>query len=59
MHSPWHQASTVTTNEDTIKTFDVSDFLFTDAENATLSSITIGNLSLATGDSLTVNQERR
>ena len=49
-------ASSVTTNEDTAKTFAVSDFLFTDLENNPLASITVSALSLATGDTLKVNQ---
>ena len=60
---PIAQASSVTTNEDTAKTFAASDFNFTDAQNDSLASITISALNLATGDTLklsgtdvTVNQ---
>jgi hypothetical protein len=45
-------ASSVTTNEDTAKTFAASDFLFTDVEGNSLVSITLGTLSLASGDTL-------
>ncbi len=54
--APVAQASSVTTNEDTAKTFAASDFLFTDAESNALVSITVSGLSLAGGDALTVNQ---
>src|SRR5262249_5440398 len=50
------QASSVTTSEDASKTFAVSDFQFTDVEGDGLASITVGTLSLAAGDTLTVNQ---
>ena len=49
-------ASSVTTSEDTAKTFALSDFLFTDTENNPLASITVSTLSLATGDTLKVSQ---
>lgn len=52
---PVAQASVVTTNEDTTKSFAVSDFSFTDAESNALASVTVSNLALATGDSLTVD----
>ncbi len=54
--APIAQASVVTTNEDTVKTFAVSDFLFTDAESNAIVSITVSGLTLASGDTLTVNQ---
>lgn len=53
---PVAQASSVTTNEDTAKTFDVSDFLFSDVESNSIVSITVSNLNLASGDTLTVDQ---
>ncbi|HEX3151592.1 MAG TPA: Ig-like domain-containing protein [Gemmataceae bacterium] len=53
---PVAQPSSVMTNEDTAKTFAVGDFTFTDVEGNGLASITIGSLSLATSDSLTVDQ---
>jgi phosphodiesterase/alkaline phosphatase D-like protein len=53
---PVAQASSVTTNEDTAKTFAMSDFHFTDAENNPLASITVSGLALASGDTLTVDQ---
>jgi hypothetical protein len=49
---PVAQASSVTTNEDTAKTFAVGDFNFTDIENNSLASITISSLGLASGDTL-------
>ncbi len=52
---PVAQASSVTTNEDTAKTFAVANFLFNDVEGNALASITVSNLSLASGDTLTVN----
>ena len=42
----------LTTNEDTAKTFAVGDFNFTDVENDALTSITISALNLAVGDTL-------
>lgn len=54
--APVAQASSVTTNEDTPKSFAASDFLYTDAENNTPVSITVSGLALASGDTLTVNQ---
>ena len=51
-HAPVAQASSVTTNEDTTKTFALNDFLFTDAEGDPLASITISSLNLASGDML-------
>ncbi|MDX1929827.1 MAG: choice-of-anchor I family protein [Pirellulaceae bacterium] len=53
---PLAQASSVTTTEDTAKTFAASDFLFSDVEGDSLVSITITNLNLAVGDLLTVDQ---
>jgi phosphodiesterase/alkaline phosphatase D-like protein len=53
---PVAQASSVTTSEDTAKTFTVSDFKFTDVEHNPLASITVRALTLASGDTLTVNQ---
>ncbi len=53
---PVAQPSSVTTNEDTVKTFAVSDFLYTDVENNALTSITVSGLALASGDTLTVDQ---
>ncbi|WP_238537812.1 beta strand repeat-containing protein, partial [Zavarzinella formosa] len=53
---PVAQASSVTTLEETPKTFAASDFLFTDTENDNLVSITVSNLNLASGDTLTVDQ---
>ncbi|MDB5391851.1 MAG: cya 3, partial [Planctomycetaceae bacterium] len=53
---PVAQPSSVTTNEDTVKTFALSDFLFNDVEGDSLVSITIGSLALASGDTLTVDQ---
>ncbi|MEK6259848.1 MAG: Ig-like domain-containing protein [Planctomycetota bacterium] len=53
---PVAQAGSVMTNEDTAYTFAVSDFLFTDIEFDSLVSITVSGLSLAGGDTLTVNQ---
>jgi hypothetical protein len=60
---PVAQASSVTTNEDTARTFAVADFNFTDAQGHGLTSITISSLILASGDTLklsgsdvTVNQ---
>ncbi len=47
--------SIVTTNEDTAKTFSVSDFPFTDLEGNSIASITVSNLMLAIGDTLTVS----
>jgi len=49
-------ASSVTTDLNTPFTFAVSDFLFSDAESNGLVSITVSGLTLATGDTLTVNQ---
>ncbi|MDB5384403.1 MAG: hypothetical protein JWM11_49, partial [Planctomycetaceae bacterium] len=54
--APVAQASSVTTNEDTAKTFSISDFHFTDIEGDSLASITVGGLTLASGDTLTVDQ---
>src|SRR5262249_46851950 len=54
--APVAQASGVTTNEDTSKTFAVGDFAFTDLENNALASISISSLTLASGDTLTVDQ---
>ena len=48
-------SSSVTTNEDTARTFTVSNFAFTDAESNALASITISSLTLATGDTLRLN----
>jgi hypothetical protein len=53
---PVAQASSVTTNEDTAKTFAVSDFQFTDVESNALVSIRVIGLSLPAGDTLTVDQ---
>ena len=53
---PVAQNSSVTTNEDTAKTFATSNFQFTDVENNSLVSITVSNLNLASGDTLTVDQ---
>jgi hypothetical protein len=53
---PVAQASSVTTNEDTAKTFAVANFPFTDAEGDPLASITVSNLTLASGDTLKVDQ---
>ncbi len=53
---PIAQASSATTNEDTAKTFASSDFSFTDAESNALASVTVSNLTLASGDTLTVDQ---
>ncbi len=52
---PVAQASSFTTNEDTAKSFSVSNFGFTDAEGDSLSSITITSLNVATGDTLKLN----
>ncbi len=49
---PVAQSGSVTTNEDTAKTFAVSDFQFTDMENDSLVSVTIDGLNLASGDTL-------
>src|SRR5439155_148987 len=49
---PVAQASSVTTNEDTAKTFAVSDFSFTDVDGDSLASITITSVTLASGDTL-------
>ena len=54
--APKARASSVTTNEDTPKTFAVSDFQYTDLESDSLASVTINGLSLAGGDTLTVDQ---
>jgi hypothetical protein len=53
--APVALTSQVTTNEDTAKTFSASDFSFSDVESNSLGSITVSSLSLATGDTLTVN----
>ena len=53
---PVAQPGSVTTNEDTAEVFFVGDFSFTDIESDSLSSITISNLTLASGDTLTVDQ---
>ena len=53
---PVAQTSSATTNEDIPKTFASSDFLFSDAESNSLASVTVSNLTLASGDTLTVNQ---
>ena len=50
------QPRTVTTNEDTAKTFAYSDFPVTDVEGNGLVSITVSGLSLAAGDTLLVNK---
>ncbi len=47
--------SSVTTNEDTSRSFSVSNFRFTDVEANALTSITISSLTLATGDTLQLN----
>jgi Calx-beta domain/Bacterial Ig domain/Bacterial cadherin-like domain len=52
---PVAQPSSVTTNEDTAKAFAVASFSYTDIEGDALSSITITNLALASGDALTVD----
>src|SRR5437773_2561093 len=49
---PVAQASSVTTNEDTAKTFPVTAFQYTDVEGDAMASITICSLSLASGDTL-------
>lgn len=49
-------ANTVTTAEDTPKSFSIADFPFADVESDALVSITINGLNLASGDTLTVNQ---
>ena len=48
--------SNITTEEDTTATFLVSEFLFTDLESDSLVSIGVSNLTLAGGDTLTVDQ---
>ncbi|NUQ64905.1 MAG: tandem-95 repeat protein, partial [Pirellulales bacterium] len=53
---PVAEASSVTTNEDTPTTLAVPDFRFTDAEGDALASITLSDLNLAAGDTLTVDQ---
>ena len=53
---PIATSSSVTTNEDVAFSFSVSDFQFTDDESDSLVSMTVTNLTLATGDILTVNQ---
>ena len=53
---PVATASSVMTNEGTAKTFAASDFLFSDVEGNSLTSITVSGLSLASGDTLTVDQ---
>ncbi len=53
---PVANPSSVTTDEDTAKTFAVADFLFTDIESDSLVSITVSNLALGAGDTLTVDQ---
>ncbi len=53
---PVAQPGSVTTNEDTARTFVVGDFSFTDIESDSLASITISDLTLASGDTLTVDQ---
>lgn len=50
---PVARASSVTTSEDTARSFAASDFLFTDVEDDSLASITIKSLNLASGDTLT------
>ncbi len=52
---PVAQASSVTTNEDTAKSFVLSDFGFVDLENHSPNSITISGISLASGDTLSLN----
>jgi hypothetical protein len=49
---PVAQASSVTTSEDTVRSFATADFLFTDVESNPLASITINSLTLAAGDTL-------
>jgi len=49
---PVAQASSVSTNEDTAKTFAVGEFNFNDVEGDGLASITITGLGLASGDTL-------
>lgn len=53
---PVAQPSSVTTDEDTARTFAVADFQYTDTGFDTLASITVGTASLAAGDSLTVDR---
>ncbi|HQZ65816.1 MAG TPA: putative Ig domain-containing protein, partial [Planctomycetaceae bacterium] len=52
---PVAQTSSVVLNEDVTRIFSVSDFLFSDMEGDNLSSVTVSNITLASGDSLTVN----
>jgi VCBS repeat-containing protein len=52
---PVAQANSVTTLEDTPLVFALSDFPFSDAEGNSLVSITVTNLNLAAGDTLTVD----
>lgn len=47
--------SSVNVNEDEPRSFEATDFLFSDAEGDTLSSILVSDLNLAIGDSLTVD----
>ena len=53
---PVASASSVTTTEGVAFTFAVANFGFTDVEGNPLASITVSNLSLAAGDTLTVDQ---
>jgi CSLREA domain-containing protein len=53
---PVAQNNTVTTVEDVTRAFSLADFTFTDVENNPLASITITSVTLAAGDTLTVNQ---
>jgi hypothetical protein len=53
--APAAQASAVTTNKNTAYTFAVGNFQFSDVESNALVSITVGAVSLASGDTLTVN----
>ncbi|MDF1751242.1 MAG: Ig-like domain-containing protein [Verrucomicrobiales bacterium] len=48
--------SSVTTIEDSSATFSVADFSFTDTEGDSMVSITVSNLTLSSGDTLTVDQ---
>ncbi len=52
---PIAQNNTVSTIENHVRTFSVADFTYTDVENDPLASITILGVTLATGDTLTVN----
>ena len=53
---PVAQNNTVATVEDVTRVFSLADFTFTDVENNPLASITITSVTLAAGDTLTVNQ---